>query len=164
MRTSAFRSALLAVRRSTPLASLLAMALGLAALTGCSHMPWAAQAATAPVAVTELIESASDGTPTQAFPQYWKRNTLVIDLQAAASRGGRLTLKPRAGTSWPKRLAFRVMPGSLGLIEVQADQRLLMPVAREGTQPVDLELVPGVYSATTERMVVTWQPVRAPVS
>jgi len=31
----------------------------------------------------------------------------------------------------------------MGILEVQADQRLLMPVTREGSKPVDLELVAG---------------------
>jgi hypothetical protein len=146
---------------------MLAAGLCVAALTGCGHMPrmpWSARPAAAPEAVNELMEAASDGTPTQAFPQYWKRNTLVIDLQSAASSGGSVTLKPRGGAKWPVRLAFRVMPGSLGLIEVQADQRLLMPVARDGTKPIDLELVPGVYTAKTPQIIVKWEPARAPAS
>jgi len=79
--------------------------------------------------VNELQELAQDGTATQAFPQYWKRNTLVVDMQGAASTG-KLTLKPRAGATWPVRLAFRVSPGTLGLIEVRADQRMLIPIRR----------------------------------
>ena len=51
-------------------------------------MPWSKKAAAAPEAVNELAELAADGTPTQRFPQYWKRNTLVVDLQSAAASGG----------------------------------------------------------------------------
>ena len=54
------------------------------------------------------------------------------------------------------RVAFRVTPGTLGLLEVQADQRMLIPVTREGTAPVDLELVPGVYTAKTPQITVQW--------
>jgi hypothetical protein len=156
MKTSAFQTA------RAP--ALLAAALCVALLTGCGHMPWGKRPAAAPVPVNELVESAADGTPTQVFPQYWKRNTLVIDLQSAAASGGTLTLKPRDGAKWPVRLAFRVMPGTLGLIEVQADQRLLMPVTREGTQPVDLQLVPGVYTAKTQQITIKWEAWKAPPS
>ena len=88
----------------------------------------------------------------------------MVDLQSAASSGGTLTLKPRDGGKWPVRLAFRVMPGTLGLIEVQADQRLLMPVTREGTKPVDLELVPGVYTSKTPQITIKWEAQKAPAS
>lgn len=151
MGTSAFRPAL-------------CVAAGVAALTGCSLWPWSAQPAGLPVPVNELIESVADGTPTHAFPQYWKRNTLVIDMRAAASAGGSFLLKRPEGGTWPARLALRVMPGSLGLIEVQADQRLLMPVTGDGTQAVDLELVPGVYTQSTPQIVVKWQPAGGPAT
>ncbi|MBX5460362.1 MAG: hypothetical protein IRZ28_04655 [Steroidobacteraceae bacterium] len=130
------------------------------ALGACGHM----QSSATPEPVNELVETAGDGTPTNAFPQYWKRNTLVVDLATAAPSGGTLVLKPREGGKWPVRLAFRVMPGSIGMLEVQADQRLLMPVAREGDKPVDLELVPGVYTASTPQITVRWEAVKPPVS
>ena len=98
---------------------------------------------------------AQDGTKTNAFPQSWKRNTLVVDMQGAAS-AGQFTLEPHRGRGWPMRLAFRVRPGAIGLIEVRADQRMLIPVTREGTQAVDIELAPGVYTAKTERVTVQW--------
>jgi hypothetical protein len=145
-------------------ALLLAAALCLALLAACGHMPWGKKPAAASEPVNELVESAADGTLTQVFPQYWKRNTLVVDLQSAAASGGTLTLKLRGGAKWPARLAFRVMPGTLGLIEVQADQRLLMPVTREGTKPVDLQLVPGVYTAKTQQITIKWEAWKAPPS
>jgi hypothetical protein len=145
---------------------LLAVTLCLTGLTACGHLhlPWGHKAASGPQAVNELLESSADGTPTQVFPQYWMRNTLVIDLQSAAASGGTLTLKPREGEKWPVRLAFRVMPNTLGLIEVQADQRLLMPVTREGTKPVDLELVPGVYTSKTQQITLKWEAYTPPTS
>ena len=141
---------------------LLAATLCLALLTGCGYMPWSKKSPAPPEGVNELVESAADGTPTQVFPQYWKRNTLVVDLQSAASSGGTLMLKPHDGGTWPVRLAFRVMPGTLGLIEVQADQRLLMPVTREGVKPLDLELVPGVYSRKTPQITLKWEAQKTP--
>jgi len=156
MKTSVFRAARITV--------LLAAAVSLAGVTACGHLPWHRKAPTGPEAVNELQESAADGTPTQVFPQYWKRNTLVIDLQSAATSGGTLTLKPRDGEKWPVRLAFRVMPNTLGLIEVQADQRLLMPVTKEGTKPIDLELVPGVYTGKTQQITIKWEAYNPPTS
>jgi hypothetical protein len=61
------------------------------------------------------------------------------------------------------RIALRVRPGSIGLLEVQADQRMILPVAPSGDKPVDLELVPGVYSPKSPQMVVRWEPAKAPV-
>lgn len=140
------------------------LALALATLTACGHMPWHKEPARGPEAVSELIELGPDGGTTTVFPQYWKRNTLVIDLTTAASNGGQLTLKTRDGRKWPVRIAFRVMPGTLGILEVQADQRLLMPVTREGNKPVDLELVSGVYTPKTEQITVKWEAQKPPPS
>ncbi len=120
-------------------------------VVACGHMPWSARTAEAPRAVQELQEFAEDGTAIHAFPQFWKRNTLVVDLQAAAS-SGKVILKPRDNRQWPVRMAFRVTPGTLGLLEVQADQRMLIPITSEGTGPVDIELVPSVYTPKTPQM------------
>jgi hypothetical protein len=140
------------------------LALCLATLTACSHMPWHKEPPKAPEAVNELVELGPDGGTTTVFPQYWKRNTLVIDLTTAANNGGELTLKTREGRKWPVRIAFRVMPGAMGILEVQADQRLLMPVTREGAKPVDLELVAGVYTPKTPQITVKWEALKAPAS
>jgi len=129
------------------------LALAAIFLSACGHM--GSRSGQAPRSVNELMEIAEDGTPTRAFPQYWKRNTLVLDMQGAAS-AGKFNLKPRKGHQWPMRVAFRVTPGKIGLIEVQAEQRMLIPVTREGAQAVDIELVPGVYTAKTEQMTVQW--------
>ena len=48
------------------------------------------------------------------------------------------------------RLAFRVVPGAVGQLEVQAAQRVL-PVNPEASAPVDLELAPSVTSAARRR-------------
>jgi hypothetical protein len=137
--------------------SLPPIALCLLALTACGHLPWSKKPPAAPEVVHELVVSGADGAPAQGFPQYWKRNTLVVDLQSA-SGGGAITLKPGESGKWPVRVAFRVMPGSIGLLEVQADQRMLIPVTRDGTKPIDLELVPGVYTAKSQQITVRWEP------
>ena len=130
-------------------------------LAGCGSMPWGKTPPQPPVPVTELVELASDGTPTHAFNQYWKRNTLVLDMQGAATQGS-IVLKRREGAKWPVRIAFRVTPGSIGLLEVRGDQRMLIPVTRDGTQAIDLELVPGVYTASTQQIAIMWEPLRQP--
>jgi hypothetical protein len=134
------------------------LALCLLALTACSYMPWSKRAPAAPKPVNELAITGADGSSAAGFPQYWKRNTLVVDLQSASGTGA-INLKPGAA-GWPVRVAFRVMPGSIGLLEVQADQRMLMPVTKEGTKPVDLELVPGVYTPKTPQITVRWEASR----
>jgi hypothetical protein len=137
----------------------IAVALSLLALSACSYMPWSKKAPAAPVPVNELVVTGADGAPAPGFPQYWKRNTLVVDLQGASGSGA-VSLKPGQSGKWPVRMAFRVMPGSVGLLEVQADQRMLLPVAREGGKAVDLELVPGVYTSKTPQLTVRWEPAR----
>src|SRR3981081_4189187 len=98
---------------------------------GCGHLPamhwpWHPHPAPAPVPVHELDISAAAGDP-GSFPQYWKRNTLVVDL-AAASGSGSITLRPADGRPGPVRLAVGVRRGSIGVLEVRADQRLNLPI------------------------------------
>ena len=144
-----------------PRSRFIAIALCLLALTACAYMPWSKKPPAPPDPVHELTITGADGAPATAFPQYWKRNTLVVDLQSASGTGS-VTLKP--GAKWPVRLALRVRPGTVGLLEVQADQRMILPVAREGDKPVDLELVPGVYTPKSPQMIVRWEPARTPSS
>ena len=131
------------------------LALCLLALTACGHMPWSKKPPAAPEPVQELAITGADGAPATAFPQYWKRNTLVVDLQGASGMGS-ITLKPGSSAKWPVRIAFRVAPGSIGLLEVQADQRMILPIVQKG----DLELVPGVYSPKSPQISVHWEPAR----
>ncbi len=140
----------------------------LSMLAGCSHVramhwphwPWRHKE-TAPAPVHELDVSAADGAVGSAevaqYPQYWKRNTLVVDLQSVSGSGA-IVLKPREHTTWPVRVAFRVMPGSIGLLEVRGEQRTLLPITPSGTKPIDLELVPGIYTPKTPQLTVSWGP------
>jgi hypothetical protein len=118
------------------------------------HWPWQHPSAPAPAAVHEL--DIGGAAAAQTFPQYWKRNTLLVDLSAAHGSGS-ITLKPAAGSDWPVRLAFRVAPGSIGVLEVRAAQRVSLPIASAG-RSVDLELTPGVYTPQTPQMTVSWGP------
>jgi hypothetical protein len=137
-----------------------AVALVLAA-TACSHMPsikwpWAKQPTPAPAPV-HVLDIAAAGSPAP-FPQSFERNTLLLDL-SGVSGSGSLTLKPAAGSTWPVRLAFKVTPGAVGLLEVRGDQRVVLPITGAANAPVDLELAPGVYTAATPQMTVSWGPL-----
>ena len=121
------------------------------------NWPWHHSPPPPPAPVHELEIS---GAAPDTFPQYWQRNTLLVDLSAASGTGS-ITLKPVAGSTWPVRLAFRITPGAIGVLEVQADQRTSLPVSGSG-KPVDLELDPGVYTPTTPQMTVSWGPLATP--
>ncbi len=129
------------------------------ALSACSHLhwPWHRSPPPAPVPVHEVdLTGAAAG-----FPQYWKRNTLVIDL-SGASGTGTATAKPVDGTTWPVRIAFRVRPGSIAVLEVRGAERVTLPITPAGSASVDLELPPGVYTEKTPELSVSWGPVPAP--
>ena len=100
-----------------------------------------------PEAVHELDLVNADGTPA-SYPQYWKRNTLVIDLSGVSGTGSVAARLPDE-TTWPVRVAVRVQPGSVQQIEVQGEERNVLPVAAEGTMPIDLEFAPSVYRRST---------------
>jgi hypothetical protein len=137
-----------------------AAALVVAALVaGCGHLsphwPWQHRPAPPATPVHELDISGVPGA--DAFAQNWKRNTLLIDL-SAASGSGSITLKPVPGGGWPMRLAFRVTPGAIGVLDVRAAQRVSLPISATGGKPVDLELPPGVYTLSSPQMTVSWGP------
>lgn len=133
-------------------------------LAGCSHLHWPQwpwrHKPTPPPEVHELDET-SEGGAAASFPQYWMRNTLVVDLQGASGTGS-VTLKPREHTEWPIRVAFKVMPGSVGEIEVKGAQRVVLPITTTGTKPIVIELTPGTFSMKTPQMVVSWGPNSTP--
>ena len=134
------------------------IALGFAsALSGCSSLksywPWHHNSPPPPPPPAHAL----DITGATSFPQYWQRNTLVVDL-SAASGSGSITLKPTEGVGWPLRVAFRVTPGSIGALEVRGAQRTVLPITTAGGKPVDLELTPGLYTPATPGMTVTWGP------
>ncbi len=128
------------------------------------HWPWHHRPPPAPAPVHELDISAGAGASDAAgaYPQYWNRNTLVVDLSAASGSGG-ITLKPAAGSAWPVRLAFRVTPGSIGLLSVRGDQRLVIPITAAAGKPIELELAPRMYTSKTPQILVSWGPNSPPV-
>ncbi len=126
---------------------------------GCSHVPqarwpWHQKPEPAPEVVHELVITTPEGAEA-AFPQYWKGNTLVVDLRPGSAHGS-VILRPREHTFWPVRIAFRVMPGQFGALEVRANQRVVLPLTTAGTKPVDLELAPGVFIMKSPQMAVSW--------
>ena len=136
-------------------------ALALALLVGgCGrHWPWHHSPPPPPTPVHELDIT---GPAADTYPQYWKRNTLLVDL-SGASGSGSITLKPVEGSTWPVRIAFRVRPGAIGVLDVRGAERTLLPINDTGASPVDLELTPGMYTPTTPQMTVSWGPA-APAS
>lgn len=127
---------------------------------GCSHLPhphwpWHHPPEAAPEVVHELVNA--DGTEAP-YPQYWKGNSLIVDLRLGGSQG-HAVLKPRQHTVWPVRIAFRVLPNQFGELEVRAAQRVVLPITSSGTKPVDLELAPGVFIMKSPQMTLSWGPV-----
>lgn len=107
-----------------------------------------------PEAVHELNLLNADGSPA-VYSQYWKRNTLVIDLSAVSGAGSVAARLPEE-TTWPVRLAVRVRPGSVGQVEIQGEERSVLPVSNEGTSNIDLEIGPSVYTPKTAAIYISW--------
>ena len=106
-----------------------------------------------PQAVNALNLVNADGSPA-SYPQYWKRNTLVIDLSGVSGTGSFAARLPEE-TTWPVRVAVRVRPGSVQQIEIQGEERNVLPVAPDGAQPLDLEFAPSVYRPRTAAIYIS---------
>jgi hypothetical protein len=161
-------AALPPVARSGLCAALLAM---LTALAGCSSLempklrwPFGAKPAPMPEVVDEIVFAAADpGAPVSAFPQYFRRNTLIVDLTMASGQGS-VVMRPKTAAGWPVRIAFRVKPGSFEALEVLGGQRLLLPVVGASQRPtLDLELPPSFVPVRTDAaLTLRWGAVTAP--
>ena len=149
-------------RLASGLSLLVACSLGLSACSSIRmpHVwPFYKKPKPAPEAVVELNLVNADGS-TSSFPQYWKRNTLVIDL-SGVSGSGTLAARLPEETTWPVRMAVRVRPGSVGQVEVQGEERSVLPVSTEGTSNIDLEIGPSVYTPKTAAIYISWGPIPA---
>jgi hypothetical protein len=146
---------------------LLLVVAGCAALTACHSLsmpklwPFHKKPKPAPVAVTEVNLVLPDGTAA-SYPQYWKRNMLIIDLSGVSGQGSVAARLPEE-TTWPVRMALRVRPGSVGQLEVQAEERNVLPVSTSGGDAVDIELAPSVYAPRTAAIYISWAPQAAAV-
>src|SRR5262249_3864653 len=130
-------------------------------VAGCGHLAgvlgsWRHKSVGPPAPVHELSMTGEGGVAA-SFPQYWKRNTLLVDLSSASGSGG-IVLEPRDGAAWPARLAFRVTPGSIGVLEVRGAQRIVLPIVTQAGAPIDLGLVASVYRPNTAKITVSWSP------
>jgi hypothetical protein len=133
---------------------LLVVALGVLGCTSVREPP-------DPVAVRELDVQAGGNASITLVPQFWERNTLVVDLQGVPP-AGELRLRPRDGGAWPVRLAFRAAPGRFAVVEVQGAQRELLTVSGErGAGVVTMPLAPSVHAGTTQELRVRWGPAEA---
>lgn len=125
---------------------------------GTMHMPhvWPfyKKPKAGPQPVNELTLVNADGSPA-SYPQYWKRNTLVIDLSGISGSGNVAARLPDE-SSWPVRVAVRVRPGSVQQLEILGEERNVLPVAPEGTQPIDLTLATSVYTPKTATIYISW--------
>jgi hypothetical protein len=130
-------------------------------LVACGHMPrlwpFAKKAKPGPQAVSELNLVNADGSAA-TFPQYWLRNTLVIDL-SGASGSGNVAARLPPGTTWPVRMAVRVRPGGVQQVEILGEERNVLPVTTAGTKAIDLELAPTVYTPRTAAIYISWGPI-----
>ena len=130
-------------------------------LAACGHMPklwpFGKKAKPGPEAVTELNLVNADGSAA-SFPQYWTRNTLVIDLSGVSGAGSVAARLPPE-TTWPVRMAVRVRPGGVQQIEILGEERNVLPVNNDGTKVVDLELAPSVYTPRTAAIYISWGPM-----
>lgn len=136
----------------------LIVALGLA-LAGCSMSPpkiWPFYKKPKPLPeVVHEVDLANPDGSAANYPQYWKRNTLVIDLSGVSGTGSVAARLP-ADTTWPVRVAVRLRPGSVEQVEVVGEERSVVSVAREGVAPVDFELSPSVFRGNTGALYISW--------
>jgi hypothetical protein len=142
-------------------ARLALLAVACIALPACSTMsnlwPFHKKVKPAPEAVHELNLVNADGSAA-TYPQYWVRNTLVVDLSGVGGQGSVAARLPDEAT-WPVRVAVRVRPGSVDQIEVLGEERNVLPVSRDGTKPIELTLASSVYTPKTAAIYISWGPM-----
>jgi hypothetical protein len=124
-------------------------------LSGCAmHWPWKRRPAPPPQPVQQVSISTDAAGPAVTIPQYWDRNTLLLDLSGVSGEGG-ASITPIKALGWPIRLEFRVRPGSFGRLEVVGAQRVIFAVPAQG-EPLLLKLAPSAYHADTGQITLQW--------
>jgi hypothetical protein len=142
-------------------ARLVLLVVACATLSACSTMskmwPFHKKAKPGPVAVHELNLVNADGSEA-TYPQYWVRNTLVVDLSGVGGTGS-VAVRLPDDTTWPVRVAVRVRPGSVDQLEVLGEERDILPVTKDGMKPIDLTLAHSVYTPKTAAIYISWGPM-----
>jgi hypothetical protein len=124
-------------------------------LSGCAmHWPWKRRPVPPPQPVQQVSIASDAAGAVVTIPQYWDRNTLLLDLSAVNGEGG-ANITPIKALGWPIRLEFRVRPGSIGRLEVLGAQRVLYAVPAQG-EPLLLKLAPSAYHADTPQITLRW--------
>jgi|GraSoiStandDraft_24_1057298.scaffolds.fasta_scaffold234792_2 hypothetical protein len=128
------------------------------ALSACSTMskmwPFHQKSKPVPPPVHELNLVNADGSEA-TYPQLWVRNTLVLDLTGVSGAGAVAARLPEE-TTWPVRVALRVRPGSVEQLEVQGEERDVLPVTKDGVKPIDITLAHSVYTPKTAAIYISW--------
>src|SRR5579863_3518592 len=137
---------------SCNMALMVALSLVLSACT--MHWPWKRRSVVPPQPVHQVIIVSDASAPAAVIPQFWDRNTLLLDLSGVGGEGG-ADITPIKALGWPIRLEFRVRPGSIGRLEVQGAQRVLFAVPAQG-EPLLLKLAPSAYHADTREITLRW--------
>ena len=134
-----------------------------AALPACSTMsklwPFHKKAKPGPEAVHEVDLVNADGSAAP-YPQYWVRNTLVLDLSGVGGTGS-VTARLPEDTTWPVRVAVRVRPGSIEQLEVLGEERDVLPVTRNNNKTNKHTHTPNKNTPKTAAIYLSWGP--APV-
>jgi hypothetical protein len=124
-------------------------------LSGCAmHWPWKRRPVPPPQPVQQVSIASDAAGAVVTIPQYWDRNTLLLDLSGVSGEGA-ANITPIKALGWPIRLEFRVRPGSIKLLEVLGAQRVQYAVPAQG-EPLLLKLAPSAYHADTPQITLRW--------
>ena len=124
-------------------------------LSACAmHWPWKRRPAPPSQPVQQVTIVPDTSVAATPILQYWDRNTLLLDLTAARGEGSAI-VTPIKALGWPRRLEFRVQPGSIGRLEVVGAQRVIFAVPSQGTALL-LRLTPDAYRPDTGQITLRW--------
>jgi hypothetical protein len=124
-------------------------------LSACAmHWPWKRRPVPPPQPVQQVSITTDAAGPAATIPQYWDRNTLLLDLSGVSGEGG-ASITPIKALGWPIRLEFRVRPGGFARLEVSGAQRVIFAVPAQG-EPLLLKLAPSAYHADTGQITLRW--------
>lgn len=135
-------------------AGLAVLLLGASVSNAFTWWPFKKKAALPPQEVQVLgLQTPAGSTP--LLKQFWERNVLVIDMQAAGPSGATLLTAPTEGR-WPARISFRAAVGQFAVLEVRGLQRVVLPLRSDGPGPVTLALDHTVWTQQTPQLELIW--------